>query len=92
MISTNDPLGGSEGSTSSTTPAPELSAASGVSEMARKRSETVGDAAPVAVSPASVSSPEETITASIGDVVRAGTTSVATVSGSTDAPGAGWTT
>ena len=46
MISTNDPLGESEGSTSSATPAPELSTASRVSGMARKRSETQGDATP----------------------------------------------
>jgi hypothetical protein len=84
MYSSNDPLGGSKGSTSSTTPTPELGVASGVSGMARRRSETVGDATPGAVSPASVFSLEEMGMASVGGTKHTGTTLLATV--------AGWTT
>ena len=90
MISSNDPLGGSEGLASSATPAPELGVASGVSGMVRRRSETVANAALGAVSPAS--SLEETVMASVGDVGGARTTSAAMVPGSTSALGAGWTT
>jgi hypothetical protein len=52
----------------------------------------VGDAAPGAVSSASISSPEEMVMASVGDAGSAGTTSAVTVPGSTGAQGAGWTT
>jgi hypothetical protein len=51
MYSLNDPLGGSEGPTSSVTPTPDLGAASGVSGMAHRRSENVGDATPVQYRP-----------------------------------------
>jgi hypothetical protein len=83
------PLGGSEGPASSATPTPELGIASGVSGMVRRRLEIVGDTAPNTVPPASVSSLEETVMASVGDAGCAGTTSDATVLGSTGAPGVG---
>jgi hypothetical protein len=89
MISSNDPLSGPEGPTSSATSAPELGATSGVSGMAHKRSETVGDVAPGTVSPTSISSLEEIVMTFVGETGRAGTTSAVTVPSSTGAPGAG---
>jgi hypothetical protein len=89
MISSNDPLGGFKGPASSAILAPELNASSRVSGMARKRSETVGDTVPGAVSPASASSLERMVMASIADAGRAGTTSAATVPSSTGALGVG---
>jgi hypothetical protein len=82
-------LGGSEGPASSACHVPELGATSGVSGMAHRRSETVGDAAPGAASPASAPSPEETVMASVGYAGHVGTTSDAAVSGSTGALEAG---
>jgi hypothetical protein len=61
MISSNDPLRGPEGPTSTATPAPELGTTSRVSGMARRRSETMGDAMLDTVSPASISSLEEMV-------------------------------
>jgi hypothetical protein len=92
MISLNLPLGGVEGPDSSATRAPKLGVASRLSRMARRRSETVGDAALNAVPPAYVSSPEETGMASISDTGRAGAASAATAPGSSSALGAGSTT
>jgi hypothetical protein len=92
MISSNDPLGGSEGPTSSLTLTHELGTTLGVLGMARKRSETMGDAEPDEVSPASVSFPKEMVMDFVSEVGRVRTTSAATVPGSTGAIGVGWTT
>lgn len=73
-------------------PRPELDTALGVSGMARRRSETVGDTTIGIVSLASVSSLEDTVMASVGGAGRMGTTLAAVVLGSASALEASCTT
>jgi hypothetical protein len=85
-------LGGTEKLASSARPALELGATLRVSGMARRRSETMGNATRGAAMPASASSSDETTMASAGDAGRVEATSAAAAPSSTDALGAGTAT